>query len=43
MGSGAVDFTNNFVTGVFVDVAMLCDRQSEKKPVKAPLERFLIT
>ena len=43
MGSGAIGFTNDFDAGVSGDFAMLCYRQSEKKPVKDPLERFLIT
>ena len=37
MGSEAIGFENDVVFGVFVDVAMLCYRQSEKKPAKAPL------
>ena len=37
MGWGAIDFTNDFVSGVFVDVAMRCYRRYEKKPAKAPL------
>jgi hypothetical protein len=35
-GSGAIGFTNDLVSGDFVNVAMLCCRQSEKKPAKAP-------
>ena len=38
IGSEAIDFTNDFVTGGFVLVAMLCYRQSERKPTKASLE-----
>ena len=37
MGTEAIGFENGVVFGVFVDVAMLCYRQSEKKPAKAPL------
>jgi hypothetical protein len=29
IGSEEIDFTNDFVAGVFVVVAMLCDRQSD--------------
>ena len=43
MGSEAIDFTNDFVAGGFVLFAMLCYRQSERKPAKAPLEGFSIT
>ena len=37
MGTEAIGFENGVVFGVFVDVAMLYYRQSEKKPAKAPL------
>jgi hypothetical protein len=37
MGTGAIGFENGVVFGVFVDVAMLFYRQSEKKPANAPL------
>src|ERR1700730_12493579 len=37
MGTEAIGFENGVVFGVFVDVAMLCYRQSEKKPAKVPL------
>jgi hypothetical protein len=37
MGTGAIGFKNGVVFGVFVDVTMLCYRQSEKKPANAPL------
>src|SRR5271169_3841891 len=42
IGSEAIDFTNDFVAGSFVVFAMLCYRQSERKPAKAPLghDRF---
>jgi hypothetical protein len=37
MGTEAIGFENGVVFGVFVDVAMRCSHQSEKKPAKAPL------
>ena len=37
MGSGAIGCKNDVAPGVFVDFAMLCYRQSEKKPAGAPL------
>ena len=37
MGTEAIGFENGVVFGVFVDVAMRCYRQSEKKPAEAPL------
>src|ERR1700730_11724395 len=37
MGSGAIGFSNDGITGVSVDFAMLYYRQSEEKSAKAPL------
>jgi hypothetical protein len=36
MGSGANGCKIDFASGVFLDVAMLCYRQSEKKPAEVP-------